>query len=155
MKLSFTLNHKKKIFEIPPNRTLLDLLRSQGLWSVKHGCETGGCGNCTVVVDGKAIYSCLMLAAQAEGKRVETFESIRELKEYGFLKEVFMHYGDIECGYCVSGLMMSTKALLDSIVEPTEEEIVEALAGNVCRCTKKPLPIPYIMEATKKMRGKW
>jgi carbon-monoxide dehydrogenase small subunit len=96
-----------------------------------------------------------MLAAQAEGKTIETFENIHELKKYSFLKEVFMHYGDIECGYCMPGLVMSTKALLDTINEPTEEEIVDALAGNVCRCTKKPLPVADILEAIKKMRGKW
>ena len=97
MKLTITLNNKKKNIDIPPNRTLMDLLRGQGLWSVKHGCEAGDCGNCTVIVDGKAIYSCLMLAAQVNGKSVETFEGISNHPGLDELMKVIMDFVDIEC----------------------------------------------------------
>ena len=153
MKIFCTINSKPKILDVPANLTLIELLHSQGLWSVKRGCENGDCGNCAVIVDGQAAYSCLILAVQVEGKSIETFERINSSKKYTHLKEVFMHYGDIECGYCVAGLMMSIKALLDSISDPTEEEVVDALAGNVCRCAKRSLPVADIIEAIQKMRG--
>lgn len=94
-----------------------------------------------------------MLAAQAEGKSIETLEGIATSNNYKYLKEVFMHYGDLECQYCIAGYMMSIKALLDAISDPTEEEIADALTGNLCRCTNQPLPIEEILEAIKKMRG--
>lgn len=153
MRVNCTINHKPKQLNVPANLTLIELLHLQGLWSVKQGCENGDCGNCTVIVDGQAAYSCLILAGQVEGKSIETFESIDSSKKYAHLKEEFMHYGDIECGYCVAGLMMSSKALLDSTSDPIEEEVLDALAGNVCQCAKRPLPISDVMEAIKKMRG--
>jgi aerobic-type carbon monoxide dehydrogenase small subunit (CoxS/CutS family) len=155
MKISLVLNNKKKIVDVPLNRSLIDLLRALGCWSVKRGCETGDCGNCTVLVDGKAAYSCLMLAVQAHEKSIETFESIIASKEFSHLKEVMMHYGDMECGYCTAGWMMSIKAAIDANAEPTEAEIIDAVAGNVCRCTNKPIPITDIMDAIKKMRGEF
>lgn len=156
MKITLTINNKKpKTFETPANLTLMEFLRAQGLWSVKHGCETGNCGSCTVLVDGVAVNSCIMLAAQADGKSIETFENIRHSTELNLLKETLMDFGDIECGYCIPGMMMSMKALLQQIPEPTVEELVDSLAGNVCRCTKSVKPVNAILEAVKKMRGKW
>ncbi len=153
MKISSTINSKPKTLEVRANLTLIELLHSQGLWSVKQGCENGDCGNCTVIVDGQAVYSCLMLAVQVEGKSIETFENIDLSKDYAYLKETFMHYGDIECSYCVAGFMMSIKALLDAIRDPTEEELCDSLTGNTCRCVKRALPIADLMEAIRKMRG--
>lgn len=156
MKISLKINHKKaKTFEAPVNRTLMELLRAQGYWSVKHGCETGDCGNCTVIVDGLAVNPCIMLAAQADGKSIETYESIRHSAELALLKETLMDFGDIDCGYCIPGMMMSMKALLHKNPEPTIEELLDALAGNICRCTKSVKPVDAILEAVKKMRGKW
>ncbi len=155
MKLIITINNQKKTFEVPPNRTLIDLLRSQGFWSVKRGCETGDCGNCTVILDGKAVYSCIMLAVQADGKSIETLENIFERKEYQYLIQVIMDFGDIECGYCNSGMIMSLKALLDTDPEPEEEKVIDALAGNVCRCFNDFPPVDAIMEAIRKMRGEF
>ncbi len=155
MKISFSINNKPKSIDVPANRTLIELLHSLGCWSVKQGCETGDCGNCTVIVDGQAVYSCLMLAVQADGKSVETFENIQSAKEFAPLREVFMHYGDLECEYCLPGFMMSIKALLDVISNPTAEEIIDALSGNLCRCAKHALPVSEIAEAIQKMRGKF
>ncbi|MFQ5750768.1 MAG: (2Fe-2S)-binding protein [bacterium] len=155
MKLTLVINNKKKSFDVPLNQTLMELLRSQGFWSVKHGCETGNCGNCTITVDGQAVYSCLMLAAQANGKTIETFENIQDRKDFDYLKQAMMDFGDIECDYCLPGMIMSTKALLDTKPEATEDDIVEALTGNVCRCANNELPIEAIMEAIRKMRGRW
>jgi len=155
MRIALAINNQPKTLDVQPNDTLIDLLREHGCWSVRRGCETGDCGNCTVIVDGHAVYSCLMLAAQADGKTIETFENISVAREYAYLKEVFMHYGDLECGYCLAGFMMSVKALLDNVSDPSEEEIVDSLTGNICRCAKRALPISDIMEAIQKRRGKF
>lgn len=155
MKISLKINKKKLTLDVPPNRTLSELLRWQGFWSVKHGCETGDCGNCTVIVDGCAVNSCIMLAAQAEGKSVETFESIHNLSEIKLLQEIFMDFGEIDCGYCIPAMMMSMKALVQRIPDPTEEEVIDALAGNLCRCTTSMKPIENILDALRKMQGKW
>ncbi|MFQ6116202.1 MAG: (2Fe-2S)-binding protein [bacterium] len=152
MRVTLIINKRKKSFNIPPNRTLMDLLRSQGLWSVKYGCKTGNCGSCAVIVDGRAVHSCIMLAAQADGKSVETYESLRTLEYLDPLREAFEELNTLHCGYCVPGMIISTKALLDKNLEPTEQEIREALAGNVCCCTGNVKPIEAIMEAVKKIR---
>ncbi|MFQ5674372.1 MAG: (2Fe-2S)-binding protein [bacterium] len=155
MKIRLTINNRKKSFEVPANRTLMDLLRSNGFWSVKQGCENGDCGNCTIIVDGLAVNSCLMLAVQADGKRVETFEGIRDEKELSGIKEALMDFGDIDCGYCIPSMVMSLKALLDRIPDPTEEELVDALNGNLCRCTQSVKPIRALLAAIKKRQGEW
>lgn len=133
----------------------MDLLRANGFWSVRHGCENGECGNCTVILDGIAVNSCLMLAAQADGKKIETFEGISEGNRLTEIKEALMDFGDIDCGYCIPGMVMSLKALLDKIPDPTEEELFDALAGNLCRCTQSVKPVKALLEAIQKMRGKW
>lgn len=155
MRVTLILNKKKKTFNIPPNRTLIDLLRTQGLWSVKRGCETGDCGSCTVIVEGLAVNSCIMLAAQADGKSIETFESIATAQEFRPLQDVFMDFDLMECGYCIPGIIMSIKAMLDKNPEPTKEEVFDAIAGNLCRCSANMKPMESIMEAIKKIRGKY
>ncbi len=155
MEVRLTLNNKQLKTDIPANQTLSDLLRAHGCWSVKKGCETGSCGNCTVIVDGKAVYSCLMLAAQAEGRSIETFELIEHATEFSPLKEILMDFGDMDCGYCIPGMMMAMKALFDKIPEPTEEEVVDMLAGTVCHCVRSVKPVESILDVFKKMRGKW
>lgn len=155
MKIGLTINNKKCQVDVPPNRMLSELLRSQGYWSVKHGCETGDCGNCAVIVNGRAVNSCIMLAVQADGKRIETFEHNEGMSAFAPLKEVLMDFGDMDCGYCIPGMMMAVKALVDKIPDPTEEEILDALAGVACRCTNSVKPATAISEALKLMRGKW
>jgi len=155
MKVKLSVNDKNTVVEIPASRKLSDVLRTQGFWSVKHGCETGDCGNCTVLVDGKAVNSCMMLAVQAEGKHIETFDFSEEEDKFKPLKNVLLDFADIECAFCVPGMFLSLKALVDKIPDPTEEEVVDALSGHVCRCVKYSLPIEPIIEAAKKIRGEY
>lgn len=153
MNIKLTLNNRSVKLDIPSNQTLSTLLRAQSCWSVKHGCENGRCGQCTVSVDGKGVYSCIMLAAQAEGKWVETFESIRDVHKFSALQEVLMDNGDMDCGYCIPGMMMALKTLLDKNREPVETDIIDALMGTTCHCVAGPKPVEAILEAVKKMEG--
>ncbi|NIR48993.1 2Fe-2S iron-sulfur cluster binding domain-containing protein [candidate division KSB1 bacterium] len=155
MKLTLTINNKKKSFDVPPNRTLMDLLRSQGFWSVRYGCETGDCGNCAVSVDKRAVYSCRMLAAQAEGKSIETFERIGNKKEFQPLRQIFLEFGDIECDYCIPALVLATRALMETRPDPTEDEITDALSGISCRCSRQAYPVDEIRNVIRKMQGDW
>lgn len=105
------------------------------LTGTKIGCETGGCGSCTVIVDGKATYSCMMYAVQGIGKEITTIEGLSKNNELDIVQRSFMEMGGLQCGYCTPGFIMSARALLDSNHEPTELEIRDALVGNLCRCT--------------------
>ncbi|MCG8607903.1 2Fe-2S iron-sulfur cluster-binding protein [bacterium] len=153
MKLNITLNQKNKVIDAPTNRTLMEVLRSQGCWSIRHGCETASCGNCNVTLNGQAVYSCNMLAIQAAGKSVVTYENIQEDVKFDALRQAFANFVDPECCYCLSGFMLSLKALIDFNPEPVEEEIVDAVAGNRCHCATTPLPVDEIMSAIKRMRS--
>lgn len=150
MKITLTINKKKKNFDIPTNHTLMELLRGQGNWSVKHGCETRDCGNCAVIVDGLIVNSCIMLAAQANGKSVLTFEGLTFPEGADPIKECLMDFGDIDCGYCIPAMLLSIKALTDKIPDPTNEEILDALGGHVCRCTQSPKPLQALLRTIKK-----
>lgn len=121
---------------VSPFERLNDVLRQGlGLTGTKRGCDTGGCGACTVIVDGKSVYSCLMPAMQAEGRKITTIEGLAKGAELDPLQEAMIKRGGIQCGFCTPGIIMSAKALLASNAEPTNAEIREALAGNLCRCT--------------------
>jgi carbon-monoxide dehydrogenase small subunit len=121
---------------VEPRKTLLDIIRDDlGLIGTKKGCNTGECGACTVIMDGKAINACLVLAVHAKEKRVLTIEGLVDGERLHPLQEAFITYGAIQCGYCTPGMIMSAKALLDKNPHPQEMEIEEALAGNLCRCT--------------------
>lgn len=149
MKVAFKLNGVAKRFEVEPSLTLANLLRAQGLWSVRHGCEDGRCGSCAVIVDGAAVNSCCLLAPQVAGKSIETLESIEKAESLGTIKEALMDFGDIDCGFCIPGMIVSVKALVDKIPDPTEEELFEALSGNSCHCTKSVKPVRAILKALK------
>ena len=133
MKINFFLNGKKVQEEIAPDLLLLDLLRQKGCYSVKRGCETANCGLCTVLMDEKPVLSCSMLAARADGKKIVTLEGMQEeAKEFGgFLADE----GAEQCGFCNPGFIMNVFAMLRELKEPTEEQIKEYLAGNLCRCS--------------------
>jgi len=133
MKLQMELNGKKITEEISPDLLLLDLVRSHGCYSVKRGCETSNCGLCTVMLDGKPVLSCSVLAARASGHRVETLEGLEEeAKEFGTF---IANQGAEQCGFCNPGMIMNAIALFREYPDPTEEEIREYLAGNLCRCS--------------------
>jgi aerobic carbon-monoxide dehydrogenase small subunit len=119
-----------------PNRTLLDVIRNDlGLTGTKNGCETGECGACTVLMDGKPVNSCLVLIGQADGHHIETIEGLSKVEELHPLQKAFVEKGAVQCGFCTPGAIMASKALLDENPNPNREEIQAALAGNLCRCT--------------------
>ncbi|MCR4429168.1 MAG: (2Fe-2S)-binding protein [Caldiserica bacterium] len=137
MKVDITLKVNGKLFQLslPPSTTLLEALRDHlGFTGVKEGCGKGECGACTVLIDGKPINSCLMLAPQAEGKEVITIEGLSENGPTP-LQKAFVEEGAVQCGYCTPGMILSLTALLNQNPSPSEEEIKEAISGNLCRCT--------------------
>jgi len=121
---------------VEPRRTLLDFLRDDlNLTGTKKGCDLGNCGACTVLMDGKPINSCLVLAVEAEGSGILTIEGLSEGSKLHPLQEAFIEHGAVQCGYCTPGMILSAKALLQENPRPTEEEVRVAIAGNLCRCT--------------------
>lgn len=134
--ISFTVNGRRFHETVEPNSTLLDILRHNlGLTGTKCGCEIGECGACTVLLDGKAVNSCLILAPQIDGREVITVEGLTKDGKLDPLQESFMEHDAVQCGYCTPGMLLSARALLDRTANPTEEEIRIAIAGNLCRCT--------------------
>ena len=133
MQIQILLNEKKVTADIAPDMLLIDFLRSQGCYSVKRGCETSNCGLCTVFVDDRPVLSCSLLAARADGHKVTTLEGLQEEAE-GF-GAFFADEGAEQCGFCNPGLMMNGIAMFRENQDPTDEEIKEYLAGNLCRCS--------------------
>lgn len=132
----FTLNGRPVKYEVEPSTTLLRALRAEGVTSVKRGCEEGECGTCTVLLDGTPVKSCLVLALEVEGRSVTTAEGL--LGPNGELHPVqraFVEEGGIQCGFCTPGMVLTAYALLRENPNPTEDQIKEALSGNLCRCT--------------------
>ena len=131
-----TVNGTDRSVDVPPNETLLQVLRERlDLTGTKEGCGTGDCGACTVIVDGKALNSCLMLAMEADGCEVLTIEGLAKGGELDPIQRAYKHHAALQCGYCTPGFVMATKALLDRNPDPTDDQIKEALVGNICRCT--------------------
>jgi len=154
MPLRLKVNGEPKQWTIAPGDLLLDVLRREAYFGVKRGCETGECGACTVLVNGKPINSCLMFAAQAEGCEVLTIEGIAQGDKLDPLQEAFLEYGAVQCGYCTPGMILSAKALLAERPDPTEAEVREALAGNFCRCTGYLKPVEAVLAAARVYRQK-
>lgn len=133
MKITLTLNGKKTEGEISPDMLLIDFVRQQGCSSVKRGCETSNCGLCTVFMDDQPVLSCSVLAARADGHRIDTLEGLQEeAEEFGAF---IAGQGAEQCGFCNPGMIMNAIALFREIPEPSVEEIQEYLAGNLCRCS--------------------
>ncbi len=136
MRVSFILNGERKEAEVSPEMTLLELLREVlGLTGTKEGCGEGECGACTVLLDGRPVYSCLLLAAQVDGREVETIEGVGTEEEPHPLQRAFVRKGAVQCGFCTPGMIMTAKALLEENPRATRSEIREAIVGNLCRCT--------------------
>jgi len=136
MKIEFRLNGRPAVLETEGDRRLLDVLREDfGLTGVKEGCGTGECGACQVLVDGESRLSCLMLAAQAEGKEIVTIEGIAEDPRHGRLLDAFARHGAVQCGYCSPGMVVASVDLLARSPSPDREQIRRAISGNLCRCT--------------------
>ena len=134
--ICLTINGKEYELAVAPNMTLADLLREELLLTgTKKGCELGDCGTCTVIMNGKAVNSCLVLAVQASGKEITTVEGLETDDGLHPLQEKFIENGAIQCGFCTSGMLLSAKTLLDKTPKPDELEIRTAISGNLCRCT--------------------
>ena len=161
MKITLQVNDKTHELDIQPGDSLLKVLRAQGYFSVKHGCETGECGACAVLFDGKPVNTCVMLAAQADGHRIETIESLGEHPEQGWkrtpglhpLQQAFVESGAIQCGYCTPAQILAAKELLDRNLNPSEAEVREALSGVLCRCTGYLKPVQAVLRAAAVLRG--
>ncbi|MFN7087764.1 MAG: (2Fe-2S)-binding protein [Burkholderiales bacterium] len=151
--VSITLNGVTRTVAVTPETTLLKLLREHfGLTGAKLGCDVGDCGACTVLVDGKAVNACLMLAAQADGREVLTIEGLASRDGLHPLQQAFEAHASLQCGFCGPGVILSAKALLDDNPDPTPHDIRDALAGNLCRCTGYTKMIEAIREAARHMR---
>ncbi len=136
LKLNITVNGQKHTLKIDPNLRLLDLLRENlHLTGTKEGCGIGECGACTVILDGRAVNSCLILAGQCEGREITTIEGVTPEDGLSPLQQSFLDNGAVQCGFCTPGMILSARALLDHNPTPTEAEIREAISGNLCRCT--------------------
>lgn len=134
--LTMKLNGREVQVEVEPAAMLVDVLRDElGLTGTKVGCRAGDCGTCTVIIDGEAMTSCLVPALKVNGREVITIEGLAEGDRLHPLQQAFIDHGAVQCGFCTPGMLLSTKALLDSNPHPTREEIQVAIAGNLCRCT--------------------
>lgn len=135
--ITFTVNQEEREIAVEPHRSLLDALRTEaGLTGTKKGCDVGECGSCTVIMNGKPVNSCLVLALEARGANITTIEGIQPSgEEVHPLQENFMQCGAAQCGFCTPGIVVMAKVLLDENPRPTTDEIRFAIAGNICRCT--------------------
>ncbi|MBW1950152.1 MAG: (2Fe-2S)-binding protein [Deltaproteobacteria bacterium] len=131
-----TVNGRRCEAAVEPNRTLVDFLRHDlGLTGTKKGCDAGDCGTCTVIMDGRPVNSCLVLAVTAHGKEITTIEGLETDEGLHPLQEAFVQHGAVQCGFCTPGMILSAKSLLERNPNPDELEIRTALSGNLCRCT--------------------
>ena len=168
MNIQLTINSEVKTFEVSPKDRLLDVLRRNGYFGVKHGCDDSACGACAVLIDGVPVNSCTLLAAQVEGKSITTIEGLGvtfdkpdEGPTHGWtgnvplhpLQRAFVETGAIQCGYCTPAMILAAKSLLDRNPNPSEAEVREALSGVLCRCTGYAKPVQAVLRAAALMRG--
>ena len=152
MELGLTVNGQAREWAIAPGDLLLDILRREGYFGVKRGCEKGECGACTVLLDGRPVNSCLIFAAQAEGREVLTIEGVANEGRLDPIQESFLDHGAVQCGFCTGGMVLSAKALLARNPDPTEAEVREALSGHLCRCTGYQKPVDAVLAAADRAR---
>lgn len=153
VKVRFRVNARDVELDVDPMATLLDVLREQlGLTGTKKGCDVGDCGACTVLMDGKAILSCLTPVLQAAGKEITTVEGLADEGKLHPLQEAFIECGAVQCGFCTPGMLLSAKALLDQNPSTTREAVRVAISGNLCRCTGYRKIIDAIMLASKRIK---
>ena len=152
--IKFTLNGEPCEVLVKPWRTLLEMLREDlSLTGTKEGCGEGECGSCTVIMGGKTINSCLVLAVEADNQEILTIEGLAEGDTLHPIQEAFVNEAGMQCGFCTPGMIMSTKALLDQNPNPSEQEIRDGIAGNFCRCTGYTKIIESIQAASKMKKG--
>jgi carbon-monoxide dehydrogenase small subunit len=150
-RLELTVNGRALRAEAEARTTLVDLLRGAGIFGAKAGCGTGRCGACTVLLDGRPVASCLTLAVRAQGRAVTTVEGLGSAERPHPLQAAFAERGAVQCGFCTSGLLLSARALLDALPDPTEAEVREELTG-LCRCTGYAGPVSAVLAAAGRRR---
>lgn len=149
--INLNVNHEPYRLKVKSHWTLLDVLRRElGLTGTKKSCDRGNCGACTVLVDGKAVYACSLLAIRMDEKKILTVEGLRSGDRLDPLQKAFSEHGAYQCGFCTPGQMMAAKALLDKNSRPTEKEVRSALAGNICRCSAYPKIIEAVLSAAER-----
>jgi putative selenate reductase molybdopterin-binding subunit len=141
------VNGERRKARTEARTTLLDLLRREGFRGVKHGCETGECGACAVLLDGRPVCTCLLLALRAEGRHVETIEGLGTPDKLHPVQQAFVDTGAIQCGFCTPAMELCAKALIEAIPRPTEDDARDALAGCLCRCTGYVKPVQAVLRA--------
>ena len=152
--IKLRINGEAYEVEVEPRRLLVDVLRDNlGLTGTKKACDFGNCGSCTILMDGKPILSCLILAIEAQDKDILTVEGLAKDGQLHPLQQAFIDHGAIQCGFCTPGMLLSAKALLNGNPQPTEAEVKEALSGNLCRCTGYAKIIEAVEAAAQKMEG--
>jgi carbon-monoxide dehydrogenase small subunit len=152
--VSATVNGEPTEFLCEPQQSLLDVLRDEcGLTGTKEGCGSGDCGACSVILDGRVVDSCLVLAAEVEGSTITTVEGLAQGDALHPLQRQFLEHAALQCGFCTPGLLVAAKALLDRNPNPTETQVRYGLAGNLCRCTGYDKIIRAVLDAAAEMRG--
>jgi len=153
MLITFTLNGTRVTRDLDPARRLVNVLREDfHLTGTKEGCGEGECGACTVLMDGEAVHSCLVLAGQAEGREITTIEGLMENGRLNIMQDAFVRHVAMQCGYCTPGMIMSAMGLLLKNPDPAEDEARTALSGNICRCTGYEQIIAAVLDAAKELR---
>lgn len=153
MDVALTINGRTETFDASKSDSLLDVLRENGYTGAKRGCDTGACGFCTVVVDGDPRNSCVVPAAKADGSTIETIEGLGNQSDLHPIQEAFVDNTALQCGFCIPGMIMRSKALLEENPDPTESEIREALSDNLCRCTGYKKIVEAVQDAADSMGG--
>ena len=150
--IELRVNEENYEVEIEPRRTLLEVLRNTlGLTGAKEACDTGDCGACTVIIEGKPVVSCLTLAIEAQGKEILTIEGLAKHGLVHPLQQAFVEHGAIQCGFCTPGMIMAAKGLLDEIPKPSEAEVRRGIAGNLCRCTGYAKIVEAMLSVSQKL----
>ena len=153
-RISLTINHEYEQVDVPANLTLLQMLREKlALTGTKNGCMAGECGSCTVMLNGEPVNSCMVLAVECDGAEILTVEGLAKDKVLDPVQQAIIRHGGVQCGYCTPGILISARALLERNPDPTEDEIREALVGNLCRCTGYLRIIDAIQDAASRQRA--
>lgn len=154
--IEFVLNGKPVSIDCEPSARLLDILRNEfHLTGVKEGCGEGECGACSVLLNGRLANSCLVAAGSLQGADIVTIEGFRDTERFRLIEQAFAKAGAVQCGFCTPGMVMAAEALLSRNAHPTEEQIREAISGNLCRCTGYNMIVDAIMTASKEGSGLW
>jgi len=152
-RIAVTVNGCRRDVDVPARRTLAEMLRQDlGLIGTKVGCNRAECGSCTVVLDGRAVFACTVLAVEAAGRHVTTVEGLAGPKGLHPLQEAFIEHDAVQCGICIPGILMSLKALLDATLSPSEDDVRHAVAGNLCRCGTYPNTVKATLAAAQRLR---